>query len=174
MKNTEQIFFAGMNDTVIIPSKKEENAGYDVYANFEEDYMEIPSHETVMIPTGLISACDSKYYFQLFERGSTGTRGMAQRSGVIDSGYRGEWFVPITNTTKKPILIIKKDKVTNLSEDYTNKILSNEVTVYPYEKAICQAVVIEVPKLDVVRLTVDEIKSIASERGEGCIGSSGK
>ncbi|MGL5767875.1 MAG: hypothetical protein ACRCX8_19745 [Sarcina sp.] len=81
MNNQEEIYFAGMNETVIIPSKEAENAGYDVYANFEEDFMVIPSHETVMIPTGLISACDSKYYFQLFERGSTGTKGIAQRCG---------------------------------------------------------------------------------------------
>ena len=174
MKNTEQIFFAGMNESVIIPSKKEENAGYDIYANFEDDYMTIPPHETVMIPTGIVSACDPKYYFQLFERGSTGTKGIAQRCGVIDSGYRGEWFVPLTNTTEKPIFIMKKGVEQELREDYLCSLLLDESIVYPYEKAICQAVLIEVPKVEVITLTVEEIKNMASERGEGKIGSSGK
>lgn len=81
MENQETIFFARTNETVVIPSKNEENAGYDIYANFSDDFVAIPPHNTFMIPTGLISACDAKYYFQLFERGSTGTKGIAQRCG---------------------------------------------------------------------------------------------
>ena len=163
------IAFAGMNETVIIPSKDVANAGYDIYANFKEDYMVIPPHKTAMIPTGLVSACDPKYYFQLFERGSTGTKGMAQRCGVIDSGYRGEWFVPITNTTENSIVISKEDALRKGSFPDIRG-----VVVYPYEKAICQAVIIEVPKVDVRTLTIEGIMSIASERGTGKIGSSGK
>lgn len=170
MKNTEQIFFAGMNESVIIPSKDEGNAGYDIYANFEEDFFVIAPHTTMMIPTGLVSACDPKYYFQLFERGSTGTKGIAQRSGVIDSDYRGEWFVPLTNTTTNPIVIAKKDYVESVKEHTS---LKNAV-IYPYEKAICQAVLIEVPKVEVITLTVEEVKNMASKRGEGKLGSSGK
>ena len=159
--------FAKLNDTVIIPSKESENAGFDIYANFEDDYIEILPHETKMIPTNLISACDEGYYFQLFGRGSTGTKGIAQMSGVIDSGYRGEWFVPLTNTTNTPIVIIKKDA----TKKYT---FFNDVLIYPYEKAICQAVLLPVPKTTVEELSVDEIMNITSKRGTGCIGSSNK
>lgn len=172
MKNTEQIFFARMNETVIIPSKRDEDAGYDIYANFKEDYIVIQPQETVKIPTGLKSAFSPKWRFQLKERGSTGTKGIAQRCGVIDSGYRGEWLVPITNTTGKTIVIIKKEAL--IKSCVPQCMLESEVIIYPYEKAICQAVLTEVPKVEVKTISEEELMSIASERGEGKIGSSGK
>ncbi|MGL5767873.1 MAG: hypothetical protein ACRCX8_19735 [Sarcina sp.] len=46
--------------------------------------------------------------------------------------------------------------------------------MYPYEKAICQAVLIEVPKVEVVKSTVEDIRAIESTRGTGKIGSSNK
>ena len=75
--------FAKVSPTAIIPTKREEDAGYDIYANFDEDYMRINPHETKMIPTGIASACDTDYCFILKERGSTGTKGLAQRCGRI-------------------------------------------------------------------------------------------
>lgn len=59
--------------------------------------MVIAPQETRIIPTGLISAFPTGYVVILKERRSAGTRGMGQRSGVIDSEYRGEWLVSITN-----------------------------------------------------------------------------
>ena len=100
---------AKVRPTAKIPTKRDEDAGYDIYADFEEDYILIPPHDTVMIPTGIASACDTDFCLILKERGSTGTKGMAQRCGVIDSGYRNEIFVPITNTTNQRIYIIKKE-----------------------------------------------------------------
>ena len=74
-----------------------EDAGFDIYARFDEEYMVIAPQETRIIPTGLISAFPTGYVVILKERRSAGTRGMGQRSGVIDSEYRGEWLVSITN-----------------------------------------------------------------------------
>lgn len=169
MKN--KLFFARKNETVILPTKKDENAGYDIYANFEENYIAIPAHKTVLIPTGLYSACSKDYYIQLLERGSTGTKGIAQRCGVIDSGYRGEWFVPITNTTDC-LLVISKVKIEALEKELM--VPKNLIILYPYEKAICQAAVLPVPKMEVEEISVDEIMNIKSERGTGSLGSSGK
>lgn len=169
MKN--ELFFARKNETVILPTKNDENAGYDIYANFEEDYMVIPPHTTKMIPTGLYSACSKDYYIQLLERGSTGTKGIAQRCGVIDSGYRGEWFVPLTNTTSNLIVISKVD-VDEIVENLCAA--RNSVIIYPYSKAICQAAILPVPKMEVKEISVDEIMNIKSERGTGSLGSSGK
>jgi len=161
----EKIFFAKTNSSATIPSKLEENAGYDIYANFDEDYIIIPPHKTKMIPIGIASACSPEFYFQLQERGSTGTIGVAQRCGVIDSGYRKEWFAPITNTTDKLLFITKLyDKTT---EDDHN-------IFYPYSKAIAQVVLLPVPKTEVVEMDYEELKKIESIRGMGCLGSSNK
>ena len=103
-----KVFWARDNETVKIPTKREEDAGWDIYANFEEDMWVIQPHTTVMIPTNLRSAFSPKWVAILKERGSTGTKGIAQRCGVIDSGFRNAWMIPITNTTDKPIVILKK------------------------------------------------------------------
>ena len=44
------------------------------------------------------------------ELGSTGTRGISQRCGVIDSGFRSEWMIPLTNLNKKPLVLVKPGK----------------------------------------------------------------
>ena len=161
-----EILFAKKNDSVIIPNKREEDGAFDIYANFEEDYMIIKPHQTKMIPTGLCSAFSPDYVAILKERGSTGTKGMGQRAGVVDSGYRGEWFVPITNHNNKLIVITKKD---------TDAILPNDdCIVYSYEKAIAQVIMIPVPKLQTKEVTMDELLSYKSERGIGALGSSNK
>jgi dUTP pyrophosphatase len=165
-----KVYFAKVRPDAIIPSKKVENAGYDIYANFAEDYMIIAPHETKMIPTGIASACSPDYYFQLFERGSTGTKGIGQRCGVIDSGYRNEWFVPITNHNDKP-LVIRKKGISNYQ--IFGDVMPYTID-YPYDKAISQAVLFPVPKVDIEEVTYEELLKIESERGLGCLGSSNK
>lgn len=160
--------FAKVRPTAVIPTKRDEDAGFDIYADFEDDFIIIDPHTTTLIPTGIASACDTDYCFILKERGSTGTKGIAQRCGVIDSGYRNEWFVPITNTTNKKIAIVKKDA------DYIFIRNTSGYTIYPYEKAIAQALIIPVPKVNIEELTYNELKEIKSDRGMGALGSSGK
>ena len=163
--------FAKVRPTAKIPTKRVEDAGYDIYADFEEPFILINPHETVMIPTGIASACDTDYCFVLKERGSTGTKGIAQRCGIIDSGYRDEWFVPITNTTDDYIMIAKSDDV---NTDVFGSIPMKKIFRYPYEKAICQALIIPVPTVDVEEYTYEELLAIPSSRGMGVLGSSGK
>lgn len=125
-------------------------------------------HETRMVPTGLVSAFDKSYQVFIKERGSTGTKGIGQRAGVIDSGYRGEWLIPVTNHNDKPLLITKETRPSAID------VLEDDYIVYPFSKAICQAAVVPVPPVRVEEVSVDEIRSIGSERGEGRLGSSGK
>ena len=171
------IKFAKVRADAIIPSKKDEDAGYDIYANFEEPYIRFEPHETKKVPTGIACACDINYCFEARERGSTGVLGLSQRSGIIDSGYRGEIFLPLTNTTNKTLFIAKSTSV--VSED--DKILINgamylpdDIIVYPYTKAIAQLLLIPVPTADVEEYTYEELKAIPSSRGTGKLGSSGK
>lgn len=162
--NKNKIFFAKIRETATIPSKEPENAGFDVYADFEEPYKLIPPHETVLIPTGIASSCSPNYCFILKERSSTGIKGIAQRAGVIDSGYRGEWMIPITNVHEDWLCIAKKDAI----------IPDLNCRVHPYSKAICQALVLPVPQVKTTELSYDELKCINSKRGNNGFGSSGK
>ena len=83
MKEIVDIKFAKVRPNAIIPSKRDEDMGFDIYACFDEDYIVINPHETKLIPTGIASACTSDYGFLVFERGSTGSKGIARRCGVF-------------------------------------------------------------------------------------------
>ena len=190
------LVFAKVRPDAIIPTKEDENAGYDIYANFKEDYVVIPPQSTKLIPTGIASAMTDKYSLNVAERGSTGKIGMKYSAGIIDSGYRGEIFIALTNTNINEIIISKLTKE-DLIEKYGEKDecgdihLSygkgkndyaylidryNEFTaiIYPYEKAIAQLIVHEVPKMNIKEVTYDALLKIPSKRGTGALGSSGK
>lgn len=186
---TVNIKFAKVRPDAIIPSKNVEDAGFDIYANFEEDYIEIRPHETKLIPTGIASACPNDYALVLFERGSTGSKGMARRAGIVDSSFRGEIFVGITNTNdqtlyisklnKEDLIVAEKNKLgdgimTTLFGTFTADYINDNAIIYPYSKAIAQALIIPVPKAKIEEISYEELKEIPSERGLGKLGSSNK
>jgi dUTP pyrophosphatase len=161
------IKFAKVKPNAIIPSKREEDMGYDIYACFDEDYLAILPHETMLIPTGIASACDKEYGFIVKERGSTGSKGIAVRCGVIDSNFRGEWFVALTNTTNRNLFL--------LNPNFKDKgFINPNNLIYDCTKAIAQAIVVPVPKTTVEEITYEELQAIESNRGDGALGSSGK
>ena len=169
MNEVAEVKFAKVHPNAIIPSKRDEDMGFDIYACFDGNYMMISPHETKLIPTGIASSCSPEYGFLLRERGSTGSKGIGLRAGVIDSGYRNEWFVCLTNTTDRPLYISKLDEK---ELDYKYHLMQG--FVYPYSKAIAQALIIPVPKVNVEEISYDELKAIESERGMGALGSSNK
>lgn len=166
------LVFAKVKPNAIIPSKTEENAGYDIYACFDKDYWLLKPHTTELIPTGIASALHKSKYIQLEERGSTGSKGIKRSAGVIDSGYHGEWFVAITNTNDFDLVIAKEPLYSNKNELLRK--FGNMVIVYPYSKAIAQAIVHEVPRMNVSEVTYQDLLTITSERGTGSLGSSNK
>lgn len=161
----DKIFFAKIKEDAIIPSKTIENACYDVYACFDEEEVAIKPNEIVMFGTGIATAFNVKFKAKVYERGSSGSVGMAVRSGVIDSGFRGEWFVPINNTTKKTIIISKRVEEVIQSEDKV---------IYPYKKAIAQFALEEVPKVLPITVSYEKLMTMKSERMTGKLGSSNK
>lgn len=170
------LYFAKVRPNAIIPSKRDEDAGYDVYACFDEDYIAIEPFTTKGVTTGIATAFSNKYYVQVEERGSTGKIGMKKSSGVIDSGYRGEYIIMLFNANPKPILISKLP-----AEALPKQIILNEKAyhledciIYPANKAIAELVVQEVPKMKVQEISYEELCKISSERGAGGWGSSKK
>lgn len=160
-----RIKFIALKKDTIIPTKERGNAGYDIYANFEEENFVIQPHETKLVPTGLSTIFLPRYVMLLRERGSTGSRGMALRAGVVDSNYRGEIFVGITNTNDKPLVITKEKDTSALEDDYI---------VYPYSKAIAQAVFVELAHLTPTKGKIEDLEKHKTSRGKGALGSSGK
>jgi len=159
----EEIVFSKVKPNAILPTKREEDGCLDIYACFEEDDIYIAPGEMKLIPSGIASACSSKYRFGIRERGSTGTRCMAVRAGQIDSGYRGEWSIPINNTGIKTIIL--SNEITETDED-------NDYIYYPTSKAIAQFALEEVPVVTIREVDYETLKAIPSERGTGKLGSS--
>lgn len=175
---SDEIIFAKVKENAILPQKEDENAGYDIYPCFDEDYMIIPPHSTEMIPTGIACALNPKWYFQVEEQGSTGSRGIKKSAGVINAGYRGEIFVSVSNINSKRIVVSKLSKeevIKRMEEDHHDNWHKNHGCIYyPYEKAIAQLVLHEVPKMRITEISYEDLLKIPSCRGEGKLGSSGK
>ena len=163
--NGNELYWAKLNPNAVIPTKEDEDAGYDIYACFDKDALLIPAHQTVLVPSGIAVAMSSDYYMQLKERGSTGSIGMKVSAGVIDSGYRGEIFVALTNTNDKDIIISKKCHKVSVENGYIE---------YPYSKAVAQGVIARVYPMVEYEINYRELSSIPSLRGTKNLGSSGK
>ncbi len=171
-----ELYFAKVRESAVIPSKKDEDAGYDLYADFEGDYFVIEPGKTKAVPTGIATAFSSKYYAQIEERGSMGKLGIKKSSGVFDSGYRGEYFIMTYNTNDKPFVICKKpiDEIDDTFEIDGKTYNKEDVILYPSSKAICQMVMQIVPVLEIKEIGYEELSQIESERKAGKFGSSGK
>lgn len=171
-----ELKIAKIRESAKMPSRRDEDAGFDLYADFEEDFFVIDAFETRPVPTGIAIAFSSKWYAQIEERGSMAKLGIKKSGGVFDSGYRGEYLIVTYNTNKKPF-IISKIAEEDLADEFEIdgvKYKKGEVIIYPYTKAICQVVMLEVPVLDIEEISYDELKQIDSERGAGRFGSSKK
>lgn len=170
----DNIKFAKVRNEAIIPTREKYNAGLDIYCCFDEHYMIIEPNETKLIPTGVASAIPLDYYIQIQERGSSGNKGIKYSAGVIDSSYRGEWFLATTNINKKPILIIKKEILNNMN-DISKELIKKGYVIYPYEKALFQGIVHNVcNEIEREEISFEQLSKIPSERGSGKLGSSGK
>lgn len=169
----DKIYFAKIKENAIIPTKEEYNAGLDIYPCFDEDYMIIEPGETKLVPTGIASAIPVNYYIQIHERGSSGSKGIKYSAGVIDSSYRGEWFLATTNGNQKPILITKID-INSLDKNIKD-IINKGYIVYPYDKALFQGIIHCVHnEIERDEIAYEDILKIPSKRGNGKLGSSGK
>lgn len=165
------IYWDKLNERAKLPSKRDEDAGFDIYSDSTENIVLKPN-ETKFFTTGLRSAFPTNYWIEIKERGSTGAVGLSVRSGVIDSGYRGEWKIMLTNVNKYPVEFSHDvDKVTYVK----GKIFKNKIkkVIYPLTKAIAQAVVIPLPAIQCY-CDKDMVDGAKSNRGETGWGASGK
>ena len=163
-ESMSKLYWAKVRSNGIVPTKKNEDGGHDLYANFAKQELVIHPHEIKMIPTGVASSFDSPHVGLFKERGSTGIIGLAVRAGVMDSGFRNEWNVLLQNTTNKTIIISK------ITEGYEE----NGVVYYPYTKAIAQVCFVKLSDQEEEIIEYDKLLKIESERGLSMLGDSGK
>lgn len=91
-------------------------AGADLYACLEEDAVIEPG-KTVFIPTGLAMEIPQGHAGLIFARSSLGAkRGLApaNKVGVIDSDYRGEFMVALHNHGQETQTVCHGERVAQL------------------------------------------------------------
>lgn len=89
-------------------------AGADVYACLEEDSITVMPHMTVSVPLGIRSAFAPGYAAMLYARGGTAMKkgiAPANKVGVVDADYRGEWQFPAHNHSEKPMVIENGERI---------------------------------------------------------------
>ena len=124
------------------------SAGMDLHACIDSE-ITIEPGEIKVIPTGLAIALQNENYVAyIYARSGLAIKHgitLANCVGVVDSDYRGEVCVGLTNISKNPYIIMPDERIAQL-------------VIAPV--CICDAV--EVEDLD------------STERGEGGFGSTGK
>ena len=106
-----------LNDNAVIPTYGTEfSAGADLYALPGDDIV-IPAHATVMIHTGLSMEIPEGYAGLIFARsGLASKRGLApaNKVGVVDPDYRGEFMVALHNHTDEVRTVEGGERVAQL------------------------------------------------------------
>lgn len=124
------------------------SAGMDLYACIDDE-IEIKKHEIKLIPTGIsIALEDERYVALIYARSGLAIKhGIAPANcvGVIDSDYRGEVCVGLTNFSNEPYVIKKDERIA-------------QMVISP----------VELPEI----LEVEELDD--TERSNGGFGSTGK
>ncbi|NLD51098.1 MAG: aminotransferase [Clostridiaceae bacterium] len=164
MTNNVEVYLEIVRDGAVVPAyAKDWDAGMDVYA--AEDVVINPG-ETVIIPTGLKLAIPEGYEIQIRPRSgisyNTPLR-LSNSPGTIDSGYRDELGIIMTNTsqeTGRDNELLTIDTKGNLSGAY--KVRKGD--------RVAQMVLQVVPRIKFT--LVDSVESIGKSRGGG-FGSTG-
>ncbi len=104
-----KLTFKKLNKNAIIPTRATRtSAGLDLYACLDEPVV-LGVGEIKMIPLGLTAEPDRENVALLvYPRSGLSAKfgvSLANCVGVVDSDYRGEWFVPLINHGKVPFTV---------------------------------------------------------------------
>jgi dUTP pyrophosphatase len=92
------------------------SAGMDICAAIEKD-MEIQPGETSLIPSGFIIELPPGHEAQVRPRSGLAIKhrlGILNSPGTIDSDYRGEVKIILTNFGKKPYIVHRGDRIAQM------------------------------------------------------------
>ena len=106
-----------LTETAILPERGSSfAAGYDLFADVKE-VLEIQSHKTAMIPTGLAMEIPEGYFGGIFARSGLASKESLRPAncvGVVDADYRGEVKVALHNDSDELRTITPGQKVAQL------------------------------------------------------------
>ncbi len=106
----------------------EGSAGMDIYAAVENE-IKIPSMETVLIPTGFSLEIPKGYEAQIRPRSGLALKhniGILNSPGTIDSDYRGEVKILLTNFGKKEFVVQRGERIAQMVIAQYAKVVWNE------------------------------------------------
>lgn len=113
----EKIRVKKLKENAILPTYGSlEAAGADLYACLEQSVVIAPG-ESVFVPTGLAMEIPKGYAGLIYARsGLACKRGLApaNKVGVVDSDYRGEFMVVLHNHSKAPQEIAHGERIAQL------------------------------------------------------------
>ena len=104
-----KLTFKKLSENAVIPTRATSgSAGMDVCACLDEPVVLAPG-EIKMIPTGLTAEPDeADIALLIYPRSGLSAKygvSLANCVGVVDSDYRGEWFIPLINHSKSPFTV---------------------------------------------------------------------
>ena len=101
----------------VVPARATpESAGYDLSVCLTEP-LDLPAGQRVLVPTGIALALPKNTVGLVFGRSGLGTKhGISPSNavGVIDSDYRGEVFVPLSNHSQTDYRIELGERIAQL------------------------------------------------------------
>lgn len=114
---TVDIKIKKLNENAKIPtSGSEYAAGYDLYACIDEPLI-ISPHGTAKIGTGLAIEIPNGFFGGIFARSGLATKkglAPANKVGVCDSDYRGEYIVALHNDTNEEQVVEPFERIAQL------------------------------------------------------------
>ena len=112
-----KIKYTKLKETAIIPTRgSEKAAGYDLYACLEED-VTIQPHTTCVIETGFSFELPDDTFAAIFARSGLATKSglaPANKVGVCDSDYRGEYKIALHNHSNTPATVHNGDRIAQM------------------------------------------------------------
>lgn len=106
-----------LNKNAVIPTRGSvSSAGYDLYACLESS-IKIRPGETVKVPTGIAIEIPEGYVGLIFARSGLSIKkniAPANKVGVCDSDYRGEYIVALKNDGTNEYIVKNGDRIAQL------------------------------------------------------------
>lgn len=117
MVTTMHVNVKKLNENAVLPTYGSANAaGADIYACLDAP-LTIAPHETVMVHTGLAMEIPEGYAGLIYARSGLACKrdlAPANKVGVVDSDYRGEFMIALHNHGTTPQTIEPKERIAQL------------------------------------------------------------